>query len=80
MFFNPPHKLWGGMKNASIASIWNRSIRHMWATFPGVEFLRALSMFKQKKENLSLYVHVLHKMSHWEVSRRSGPVDVTEMY
>ena len=37
-------------------------------------------MFKQKNENLSLYVHVLHKMSHWEVSRRSGPVDVKEMY
>ena len=30
----------------SIASIWNRSVRHMYATFPGVEFLRDLSMFK----------------------------------
>ena len=30
-----------------IASIWNRSIRQMYrAIFPGVEFLRALSMFK----------------------------------
>ena len=29
-----------------IASIWNCSIRQMQATFPGVEFSRALSMFK----------------------------------
>ena len=29
-----------------IASIWNRSTRQMQATFPGVKFLRALSMFK----------------------------------
>ena len=35
-----------------IAYIWNRSIRQMQATFPGVEFLRALSMFKERRENL----------------------------
>ena len=37
-------------------------------------------MFKERKENLSSYVHVLHKTSHWEVSRRSRAVDVKEMY
>ena len=37
-------------------------------------------MFKKRKENLSSYVHVLHKTSHWEVSRRSRAVDVKEMY
>ena len=26
------------------------------------------------------YVHVLHKTSHWEVSRRNRAVDVKEMY
>ena len=51
----------------------------MSATFPGVEFLRALSMFKQKKENFPS-VHILHKTSRWEVSRRSRAVDVKEMY
>ena len=34
----------------------------------------------EKKENLSSYVHVLHKTSHWEVERRSRAVDVKEMY
>ena len=33
-------------------SIWNPSIRQMQVTFPGVEFLRALSMFKQRREIL----------------------------
>ena len=28
------------------------------------------------KDNLSSYVHVPHKTSHWEVSRRSRAVDV----
>ena len=50
------------------------------STFLRVEFLGVLSMFKERKENLSSYVHVLHKMSHWEVSRRSRAVDVKEMY
>ena len=27
-----------------------------------------------------LYVHVLYKTSHWEVSRRSRAVDIKEMY
>ena len=48
----------------------------MWATFPGVEFLRELSRI----ENLLLYLHVLYKTSHLEVSRRSRAVDVKEMY
>ena len=52
----------------------------MYATFPGVEFLRALSMFNLRKENSSSCVHVLHKMSHWKVSRRSRALDVKEMY
>ena len=60
-------------------SHWNRSIRQMQATFPGVEFLRALSMFRERRENLSSYVHLLHKTSHWEVSRGSRVVDVNEM-
>ena len=33
----------------------------MQATFPGVEFLRILFRFKKRKENSSLYVHVLIK-------------------
>ena len=33
-----------------------------------------------EKKNLSSYVHVLHKTSHWKVSRRSQTVDVKEMY
>ena len=37
-------------------------------------------MFKQRKEHLSSYVQVLHKTSHWEVSRRGRAVDVKEMY
>ena len=40
-------------------------------------------MFKWRREKLSLYVHVLHKTSHWgrwEVSRRSRAVDFKEMY
>ena len=52
--------------------------------FPGVEFLRILSAvlfrFKKGKENLSSYVHVLHKTENSEVSRRSRAVDVKEMY
>ena len=55
----------------------------MQATFPGVEFLRILSVlfrFKKGKENLSSYVHVLHKTENSEVSRRSRAVDVKEMY
>ena len=67
-----------------IASISTRSICQMQATFPGVEFLRILSAvllrFKKGKENLSSYVHVLHKTENSEVSRRSRPVDVKEMY
>ena len=63
-----------------IASIWTRSICQVQATFPGVEFLRILFRFKKRKENSSLYVHVLHKRSNWEVSRRSRAVDVKEMY
>ena len=52
----------------------------MQATFPGVEFLRILFRFKKRKEDSSSYVHVLHKTSNWEVSRRSRAVDVKEMY
>ena len=37
-------------------------------------------MFKLRKDNLSSYVHVLHKTSHREVSRGSRAVDVKEMY
>ena len=52
----------------------------MQATFPGVEFLRMLFRFKKRKENPWSYVHVLHKTSNLEVSRRSRAVDVKEMY
>ena len=38
--------------------------------FPGVELLRILFKFKKRKENSSWYVHVLHKTSNQEVSRR----------
>ena len=34
----------------------------------------------QRKDNLSSYVHALHKTLRWEVSRRSHAVDVKEMY
>ena len=51
-------------------------IRQMWATFPGVEFLRELS----RTENLLSYLHVLNKTSHLEVSCRSRAVDVKEIY
>ena len=61
-----------------LASIWTRSICQMQATFPGVEFLRILFRFKKRKENSSSYVHVLHKTSNQEVSRRSRAVDVKE--
>ena len=47
-----------------IASIWTRSIRQVQATFPGVEFLKILFRLKKRKENSSLYVHVLHKTSN----------------
>ena len=47
-----------------IVSFWTRSICQLWAIFPGVEFLRTLSMFKKRKEDSSSYVHVLHKTSH----------------
>ena len=40
----------------------------MWATFPGVEFLRALSMFIKTEKGKFVVV--------WEVSRRSRAVDV----
>ena len=33
------------------------------SNFPGVEFLRTLSRFKERKGNFSSYVHVLHKTS-----------------
>ena len=36
-------------------------------------------MFKERRENLSSYVHLLHKTSHWEFSRGSRAVDVKEM-
>ena len=52
----------------------------MQATFPGVEFLRILFRLKKRKENSSSYVHVLHKTSNKEVSRRSRAVDVKDMY
>ena len=39
-------KKWICVFSNFIASIWNRSIRQMQATFPGVEFLKALSMCK----------------------------------
>ena len=59
-----------------IASIWTRSICQMQATFPGVEFVRTLFKFKKSKENSLSYVHVLHKRSNSEVSRRGHAVDV----
>ena len=42
--------------------------------------LKILFKFKNRKENSSSYVHVLHKTSNQEVSRRSRAVDVKEMY
>ena len=59
--------IWICVLSNFIASIWTRSICQMQATFPGVEFLRVLLRFKKRKENLSSYVHVLHKTSNWEV-------------
>ena len=42
--------------------------------------LKILFKFKNSKKNSSWYVHVLHKTSNQEVSRRSRAVDVKEMY
>ena len=42
--------------------------------------LKILFKFKNRKENSSWHVHVLHKTSNQEVSRRSRAVDVKEMY
>ena len=36
-------------------------------------------MFKERNENLSSYVHVLHKTSHWKVSPCSRAVNIKEM-
>ena len=46
----------------------------MQATFPGIEFLRIFFKLKKRKESSSSYVHVLHKTSNLEVSRRSRAV------
>ena len=42
--------------------------------------LKILFKFKNRKKNSSWYVHVLHKTSNQEVSRRSRAMDVKEMY
>ena len=42
--------------------------------------LKILFKFKNRKENSSSYVHVLHKTSNQEVSSRSRAMDVKEMY
>ena len=60
----PCWKKWICILSNFIASILSRSICQTCATIPGVEFL---SMFKKWKENLSAYVHVLHKTSRKEV-------------
>ena len=73
-------KKWICFLSNLIASIWSPSLCQIQASFPGVEFLRVLSRFKKRKENSSLYVHVLHKTSHLEVARRSRAVTVKEMY
>ena len=57
-------KKWICILSNLIASIWTRSICQMQATFPGVEFLRILFRFKERKEDLSSYVHVLYKTSN----------------
>ena len=44
------------------------------------ELLRILFRFKKRKGNSLSYVHVLHKTSNWEVSRRSRAVDVKVMH
>ena len=68
----PRWKKWICILSNFIASSLSRSICQTCATIPGVEFLRTLSMFiKLRKENLSSYVHVLHKTSCKEVLHRS---------
>ena len=39
-----------------------------------------LSRLKKRKENLSLYVHVVHQTLYEEVSRCSHAVDIKEMH
>ena len=63
-----------------IAYIWTLSVCQMYASSPGVEFLRTLFRFKKRKGNSSSFVHVLRKTSHLEVSRHSQAVDNKEMY
>ena len=67
----PSWKKWICILSNFIASISSRSICQTCATILGVEFLWTLSMLKKRKENLSSYVHVLHKESRKEVLHRS---------
>ena len=62
-----------------------KQLFHIWActepwTCPFNPFKGFIHVQIEKRKNLSSYVHVLHKTSHWEVSRRSRAVDVKEMY
>ena len=57
-------KKWICVLSTLLASIWARSISQMQATFPGVKFIRILFRFKNRKENSSSYVHVLHKTAN----------------
>ena len=57
-------KKWLCVLSNLLASIWTPSICQMQATFPGVKFLRILFRFKNRKENSSPFVHVLHKTAN----------------
>ena len=57
-------KKWLCVLSNLLASIWTPSICQMQATFPGVKFLRILFRFKNRKENSSSFVHVLHKAAN----------------
>ena len=57
-------KKWLCVLSNLLASIWTPSICQMQATFPGVKVLRILFRFKNRKENSSSFVHVLHKAAN----------------
>ena len=50
-----------------IAIIWNVLIGQILANFIGVEFLRAHSRFKKRKENLSSSIYVFYRTSRLEL-------------
>ena len=62
----PPPPLFTPATQANLSRVFGPAqiVKCRPAISPGVEFLRTLSRFKKRKENLSSYLHFLHKTSH----------------